>query len=281
MSLLNGLSTMGASIASTAGSAALELQKSQLEEEKEQLASQLAEGRESRMESQRQAGQEKLIPLQTEANIKVAQATSDFGVTAHGKELKQETDAAISKVKALSQPDMLAAQRAITMASTLPNYSLQIGDDGSAQLLNTLTGQVKPATDASGTPVKFQNPAQMQAITAQVNALRDHSRDVDYAYRQELTAASSAYKTDPSEANKAAIQAVKDKYDPLLNDIGHQFEALTTALGGKSGLGVALPSKPASPKFKDGDTIRQQGHIFKVINGKPVDQGPDPAAADR
>lgn len=113
-----GLSSMGTSVAQTAGTAALELQKSNLETQKEILANQLATTRETTIEGQREQAAKDIIPLQTAAQV-----------SAHKQETQDAADIAIAQAPKLaavndqiakdraSDPEYLASLRKIGDAS--------------------------------------------------------------------------------------------------------------------------------------------------------------------
>lgn len=246
-SIGNGLSAMGGAISQTAGAMALDAQKADLERQRDILANDLATGRDTALETQRQAGAsalsaqgaqqtKDLIPAQTAGQIQVVQATSTAQIAAHAIELKQDTDAAVDKLGKMSTPDALAAQHAITMVSSIPNLQIQIGDDGNANTFNPETGKVSPLIGTDGNPVRFQNPALAQAVTTQAHVVEKEQSDLDYNLRDELrTVATLNAKASP-KVQQAALDAVHAKYDPLLAQARAQVQSLTSALGIRTGI---------------------------------------------
>lgn len=243
-----GLASMGGSIAETAGRGALEIQRADLDRQRILLADELQGKREVNMENMRQAGAEKLVGLQGDSQIKVNKANIGEQILAHGKELEQDTKAAVAKVKALATPDLLAAQRAITAASALPNNQLQVKDDGTAVSFNPLTNKITPIMDpGTHQPIKFQNPETSRAVMAQTMSLRDIGSNLDRNYKAALDTAKVLSKDDGEEEQKKAISEVDKYYRPKLEEVNRQLMSLTTALGIKSGVDLANEAPKNAP----------------------------------
>lgn len=245
----NGLSLMGSTIATQAGNEALEMQKAGLENEKLVLADKLATTRESKGR-QEQAGIESAGRIQQEGLTELSnKQLSDLNVTAHGKELDQDTQAAVSKLQKLSAPDMIKAQHAIAMATLGPvDLSVQVKDDGTAMTFDPRTGKATPMVDpTTGQPLKFQNAAAMQAVTQSINALKDEARDIATPYHTELVAAQTVYKASPTPENLAAINDIKKEYQPKLDSVNGRLNSLADALSVKSGVGAGGAPANAAP----------------------------------
>lgn len=234
-----GLAEMGKSVAASAGDAAMNIQKAGLEEDKARLADQLATTRETTLETQRQQGQKDLIPLQTAGQISVNDANVRAQVEAHIQEATADTKEAVSKVKQMATPELLAAQRAITAASTIPNLSVQVKDDGTAMTFNPLSGKTAPIMDPStNQPIKFQNPATAQAVVQQTMTLKDAGNNLDRMYKSDMDAARVLHKDDSAEDQQKALDKVQSYYRPKIEQVNSQLLSLTSALGVKSGIGA-------------------------------------------
>lgn len=244
-----GLAAMGGSIADTAGKASLEMQRADLDRQRLLLADQLQGKREVAMETMRQGGAEKLVGLQGDKQIAVNHANVADQIEAHGEELEQDTKAAVSKVKALAAPDMLQAQRALTMATVVPNSQLQVREDGTAMAFDPVSKKVTPVLDPeTHQPIKFQNPETSRAVIAQNMTLREISSNLDRNYTAALSTAKTLHKDDSEEDQKKALDDIDKYYRPKLEEVNRQLMSLNTALGIKSGIDINTgPPKGAPP----------------------------------
>jgi hypothetical protein len=260
--------------------AAIMAMKSEEEGNLMDLANTLATQRESTLESQRETFQGSQTAKQQEFQTSERVAGQQFqteqqqrgftheeampGITAaaqvgaHGQELQQDTDAAIDKLQKLSQPDKLAAQRAVAMATQLPNWNIQFKDDGSTVRVNPLTGQVVPLTDTNGAPIKFQNPAVMQAITEQFRTLQTRFSQLSAARQSDMRAAEATVIPDQRQT---AIDAVKKQYDPELKVLDNQLTGLGNALTGRTGF-------QSQPTARNSNSVAQP-KIPPSLTGKP------------
>lgn len=167
-----GLSSMGGAVAATAGTAALEQQKSDLERQNLALASNLAEGRESRLETQRQAGASQLETQRQAGAITLAQTTSKLGIEAQ----KEEAENAADLTKKLgSDPDYIAAQK--NLASADPLKTAQAADAmAQAALYGLQTDTAKKVADARQEIIDEESkdnpdPAKLTALNQKFNTL--------------------------------------------------------------------------------------------------------------
>lgn len=249
-----GLSEMGKNIASTAGEAAINYQKADLDKQRELLANELASTRETNLEGLRQRGEisvENLrnthenarIGLNKDATIAVNDAQIKAQISAHVEELKADTKEAINKTKALSAPDILAATHAIAAASAIPNLQLTTAEDGTAQTYNPLTGKITPIM-SNGMPVKLANPETAKAIVEQTNALRVAGSDLDRNMKADLDAYRMLHKDDAAEEQDKGIADIQNYYRPKLTEVRNQLLSLTTALGVKTGIGLDKGTPP-------------------------------------
>lgn len=234
-----GLAAMGGSIATTAGEAAINAQKADLDTQRELLADRLATTRETGLETMREGAAEKLQKGGIAGQIEVVGATAKANLATHIAEAAADTTEAVNKLKVMSTPDAIRAQHAIAMASAVPNLSVQVKDDGSAVTFNPESGKVTPLMDASGQPIRFQNPAIAQAVVQQTNTLKDASNNLDRNYKSELDAARVLHKDDSPEDQQKAIDAVNKYYRPKIENINSQLMSLTAALGTKTGVNGA------------------------------------------
>lgn len=231
-----GLAAAGQAVSTTAGDAALNIQKAGLESDKEKLIDQLTTARETGLETQREGAAEKLQAGGIAGQIQVVGAQAKAQLETHIAEASADTKEAVNKLKVMSTPDAIRAQHAIAMASAVPNLTLQVKDDGTAMTFNPESGKVAPLTDSSGQPVKFQNPAVAQAVVQQTNTLKDASNNLDRNYKAEMDAARVMHKDDTPEDQQKAVDAVNSYYRPKIESINNQLMSLTAALGAKTGV---------------------------------------------
>lgn len=313
-SLANGLSAAGTAMGQFFGTAGLEQQKSDLENQRLQIANQLQTEREhtGRVESeqlaeqgagvqhgfrsqeigQEQAGAQNLASLQAT----LAQQT-------HGVELSQDTKAAVDKLTQLSTPDMLAATKAIALANTVHASQIMFGADGTVKAVDPITNKAVDMMDSDGNPLKLRDPGTQQAVTEGFKALTSERNALDSQRAQEMTAANNnlnAVKSRPDLIGPAKDKAIADaqagvqqiirRYDAKLSSLDVQSNALLSAIGSKTGTPTpTLPVTPsqgaplAMPKVGDLDPSGkyqfQGGDPNQASSWKPAgDQVPSPPA---
>lgn len=172
MSLINfgaGLASMGQSIAETAGAAGLTQQKADLEQQRDILASQLAEGRETRLESMRQSGASKLSAQQSGERTQEYQANKQFDLQQLPAVAKAQDD--ITKMQA-SDPAYVKALRTMTDAKASPEQRAAAGlytvQARGAVIANKAAQDLLDARDAMKTAEASGNPDQMKAAEGQM-----------------------------------------------------------------------------------------------------------------
>lgn len=200
MSLLNGLSAMGAAVSNTAGNAALEQQKSDLESQKEILANQLAGQREhvGRVESGEIAATAAGKQQQFESGQQTERLSTETALEA-SREGSAQTIAGMD-----------IAGRHQDVQAQIKAGALETGvdaDSGNTLVINKLTGKSTPLLGMDGKPLNLVNPAQAQL-----------ARDVVISTNEQVRAATQQYRIASGNAQKDVADALKaasgDQKDP-------------------------------------------------------------------
>lgn len=165
MSLINfggGLAAMGQSIAETAGQAGLTQQKADLEMQKETLASQLAEGREGRLETQRAGHAQDLARTESGLRTQEYQSQKQFDLQQLPAVAKAQQD--ITEAQA-SDPKYVKALRVMTDAKATPEQRAAAGlytvQAAGAKIANAANQELLDARTALRDAESSGDPAQM------------------------------------------------------------------------------------------------------------------------
>jgi len=236
-----GLAQAGKAIADTAGTAALQQQKADLENQKITLANQLAEGTETRLAGvtagYASQAAEKLAQSQT--GLETLRQTGPGGSLA---------TAEIQSATSEHNTDVAAATSRQNTKDQIAAGALDIGIDansGNTVILNKLTGQSTNPVGADGKPLQLTNPAvaqlarsvvissneQVRALTLQYSiAARNAQKQVSDALK-----AASGDQTDKDViAAKAAAKAIDDQYNTTINNMNANVaEEVKAALHGQ------------------------------------------------
>lgn len=217
----NAMSSAGGAL----GTVGLEGVRAQLDQQKIELASQLAE--------KRQVGAEQRAPgvaaatatatadanaastvrnapglLDVEVGRKKAlgavdvQTELDKFKTLAPVKRQEEIDTAVAKVKALSSPEMLANARNIALASHIvdPSYTLIPNADGTVTTFDSKSGKSTGVVkDADGNPVVRKDPEEMKAAIAVINLANTNLRIAEAAYKADASS------LEPGVKEKAAV----------------------------------------------------------------------------
>lgn len=160
VSILNGLSALGTGVSAFAGSAALELQKSQLANQSAILADQLATTRETALEGQRQTfqtgleGQRQTFQAgQTQAEIAARAAQSGAEIAARASEGAATRASEMARTQAeINKPTDL--ERTFRFLHLNPDGSPMTGDsEPNTSAAPAPTPSPTPATPSSSTPI--------------------------------------------------------------------------------------------------------------------------------
>jgi hypothetical protein len=203
-----GLAAMGQSIAETAGQAGLTQQKADLEMQKETLASQLAEGRESRLETQRAGHQQDLA--KTESGLRTG-------------EYKAQKDIDLQQLPAVA----LATQDILKMQASDPAYvkAIRTMTDAKASVQERAAANLY-SVQAIG--AKIENKAKSQLVDAR-QELEDATSSGDQA--RIAAAQKSMYIAQYSmhdEVQRAAALTAQESNDRL------QVQSLQAEITAKS-----------------------------------------------
>lgn len=255
-----GISAAGTSVAQTAQAYTLEAQKADLEKEKVMLADQLQGQREERgrefTTSERVSGQQ-FQGEQTDKKLasdeKLTKMHVDATLGAAGISAGASLGAA--KMHADSVRDQIAAEN--DRAS-----SIQMNPDGTAALVNKVTGKVSPLMGADNQPAKFKDPDQAKAQLEAVRATSSQLGDLQRKYQTDAVGPRQALlqaQKDPMligdakakaiEAAKADIAAIDRRYEPEFMRLNSRMDALSSSLADKGG--IATPSPSGRPPLAD------------------------------
>lgn len=273
-----GLSEMGQSIATTAGAMGLEQQKSDLMEQRDQLAAQTAHGYKSQeMEEQGGIAATAASSL-ADVNAKAAKIQQDFETGL--EKIRSTTSLGVANIGATAQVKSAGIEASASMANVraqLQEGDIQVAPDGTMLKIDRSTGKSTPVTDDSGNPVKGIIPGQAALVRDTVNSTNEQLRALTIRYDNELKGPQAALdqvlKTNTDQtspdviAAKQAVDDVKKEYQPAfthLNTIMDSAAAAMTAganlpVGNKPGNGQAPPAAkfdrtPAAPSPQTSDS---------------------------
>lgn len=232
----NALSTAGGA-AATVG---LEGVRATLDQQKIELASRLAE--------QRQIGAEQRAPgvaaatttatadataaatvrnapglLDVEVKRKEGVAAAELrGEVEKFKTLKplerqEQIDTAVAKLKALSSPEMLEAERKIKLAGHIvdPAYTLIPNADGTVTTFDAHSGKsVGVVKDADGKPIVRKDPEEMKAAVSVINLANTQLKIAEAAYKADASSLEPGAKEKATVAWQAAQAEAKQLTAP-------------------------------------------------------------------
>lgn len=203
-----GLSAMGASVANTAGSEALEMQKSNLESQRDILADQLAGARESK--GRQEAGEIAATAAgkQQEFEKGLENTKEIFAASESSKQLSaQEQEETARNLTTLSAAHISAAASTAVAKMETDANSTETGFDaktGNIVRYNKVTGASSTLTNPDGTPLTLTNPAQWQGV-------RDLTSKTDAEIRSIGTTYSAIVRADQDNIDKALAAAGGDE----------------------------------------------------------------------
>lgn len=268
MSFLNGLSAMGNAVAATAGAAAIEAQRSSLEEEKLKLADQMAGAREhvGRVEAGDIAakaataretfeGGQQTERLGAEKDIETSRETSASGLEdkrTSSAERIARGDQSVRR-EALTPDEVRTAewltkatpaqreafQQALMSKSGMPLWMSGMGGDGSGGGQSAEPSGAPPGKGAANTPGSKFNEKALAALppqaAAQVKSMVDgrqpppSSFAMSKPYWQNMLAAANAY--DPTFDQTTWSSRVATRKDFTAGQSAKAITAMNTALG--------------------------------------------------
>lgn len=267
----NGLSTMGQSIANTAGAAALEMQKNDLETQRDQLAAQTAHGYKS--QEMEQQGGIAAIAASKLADVNSAAADSQHKFETGIEQLRESGALARENISAGATVQSAQISAGASMANVkaqLSQADVQVGPDGTLMAIDKTTKKATPVLGDDGQPVKGVVPGQAALVRDAVNANNEQLRALTIRYDNELkgpqTVLDNLMKTNPDEtdpdviAARQAVIAVKKEYAPAFQHLNNNMDAVVASIsssalpgGGKAPTGNKPPlasfdkSAPAAP----------------------------------
>jgi hypothetical protein len=273
MSLINigaGISSAGAAISATAGQAALNAQKADLETQMAVLADQLSTRRETGLETLRQSGQMNLETQRAASATDLAKTQAGLNVSTAAQEAQ---NAAALTTKLGSDPAYLAAQKAL--ASVDPTKMAQAAEaQNQAALLAQQTKSATEVHDARQAIIDEQSkpnpdPAKLKSLNDNFTTLLTAPQ----AAAAMRTAAVANARINEDAAARAATDlnvATAKLQDPNISGDATARAALQA--------NVKNLSDRVKTLNQAADDARRTANGF-FGGGKPVDQGPDPAAA--
>ena len=211
MSLINfgeGLSAMGNAVAATAGTAAIEAQKADLDQQKEILASQLAEGRESRITAQKGQQDIALAGVQSQNRMQEYKAQKDVDISSLPAMAKAQDD--ILKAQA-SDPQYVKALRTMTDAKATPEQRAAAALYGA----QTIGAKIQNATNQEMLDARGElKDAMASGDSAKVTAAQQRVAAAQYSLHDDV--------------QRAATLAAQESNDRL------QVQSLETQIAAKS-----------------------------------------------
>lgn len=241
-----GLSAMGGSIASTAGQMATEMQRSNLEQERDKLLSDLTAKREEAGDTRRFQQAKDMIPLQTQAKLDEYKGQKNIDITNLPAVAKAQDT--IAEMRA-SDPDWVKNQRIITDASaTVEQRSAAALHQ--AQLVGVQIGNAVEKEKADATKdlrdALASNDTDKISAAKQRVAVANYSADTDVrnaTIADTIVKANQATVTDidtrmarissstqaGSSANKALLSQLQTQRDLAQQELDQSKSALVSA----------------------------------------------------
>lgn len=251
-----GLSQMGQSVANTAGAMGLEMQKSDLETQRDQLAAATAHGYKSQeMEEQGGIAATAASSL-ADVNAKAAKIQQDFetGLT----KLQGQNSLAVANVGAKAQVQSAGIEASASMANVraqLQEGDIQVAPDGTMLKIDRSTGKSTPVTDDNGQPVKGIVPGQAALVRDTVNSTNEQLRALTIRYDSELkdreAALNQVLKTNTDSTSpdvisaKQAVDDVKKEYGPAFAHLNGIMDSAAAAMTAGANLPPANKSGPS------------------------------------
>lgn len=256
-----GLAQVGQTVTQVAGAGMLEQQRATLEQQRLQLANDLAGQRES-------AGRQETAALSAAENRRHEAFQAGEGEKNRAAQLEaHKISAGASAASAATH--LQAVREQIAAAEKLGDF--HYNDDGTASMVNKRTGVATPVLGPDGQPRKFANPekakAQAELITTTKGQLDSTIRLYEADLKQAQAELTQAMKSpmamvdpakDPAVAEaRKAVEAVRQKYEPRIATMTGRLDQIYSDLGVKAG----LPTK---------------GYDLNKYLKKPPDEAPPP-----
>jgi hypothetical protein len=247
----NGLSALGGAVSQTAGAAALEQQKAALDEERLRLANELQEGRESRLETQRQTGQQTLqkgqqeflggqqtASFEHENEIEKGRQGSSERIASGNRAVQRESlvpgEVRTAEWLAKATPEQRAAYReSLAVRSGMPAWATEQGGTptGEAPPVGGKGGKVDKAASVNPDALTKLPSSAQSIVKAMVEGRISPPTSFAMAkpYWQSMLAAASAY--DPSFDQTTWGSRVATRKDFTSGQAAKAVTAMNTALG--------------------------------------------------
>lgn len=265
-----GLAAMGSSIADTGMFA----EKNALDNQKLQLASELAGGREH-------AGRVETGQIQSglQAQSETFQA---------GQQEKSQTFQAGEQTEKIGSEEKIAGEQIKANSANIAaqigaeKTTLQFDSNGNPFTLNEITGKQTPLLDSSGKPLQIINTALVPIAQATVNSNNEQMRAENQTYTGQLNslnqqmkeAADAATAVTPEDRAKA-----QKPYQVRIDSLNQQHQTVMDSLKASSAHATAsLFTKGAGPQDAKGAPAQGQGSdnrppldsFFKPAGGQPA-----------
>lgn len=251
-----GIAQMGESVAKISGLAALEQQKSGLENERLKLANDLAMQRES-------VGRKEAHGLDMEKLEKSQTFQAAEGDKTRATQLEASRISAGASM-ANAGTHLQAVREQIAASEKLGDF--RYNEDGTASMVNKRSGVATPVLGEDGQPKKFSNPDKAKAQAAMIETTKDQLNSTIRVYEADLKQAQAAYKAatdsiggkmDPTKdpgvlEAKKEIEAVRQKYEPKITTLTSRLDQIYTDLGVKAGMATQKPGGYDLNKYMKG-----------------------------
>lgn len=261
-----GLSQMGSAIATTAGAAGLEIQKNDLETQRDALAAATAHGYKSQELEESGGIAATAASTLADVNAKAAKIQDDFqtGLT----KLQGSNSLAVANVGAKAQVQSAGIEASASMANVsaqLKEGDIQTSPDGTLLKIDRSTGKSTPVVDDNGNPVKGIVPGQAALVRDTVNSTNEQLRALTIRYDNELKGPQQqldqVLKTNTDEkdpdviAARQAVADVKKEYAPAFTHLNTIMDSAAAAMTAGANLpavnkpGISPGNKPPLASF--------------------------------
>lgn len=123
---------------------------------------------------------------------------------------QEEIDTAVAKLAALSTPETLANARKIALAGQLPSYTLVPQADGTVVMFDVHTGKsTGTLNDADGKPIVRKDPEEMKAAVSVINLANTQLKIAEAAYKADSSSLEPGAKEKATVAWQAAQAEAK------------------------------------------------------------------------
>lgn len=246
-----GLAKMGETVSQVATAGAVEAMRGELEKERIRLAGEIAkEGRVQQhgLDMEKMGKQQEFMAGESKLDRQNRLDTTKMTVEGHIQSAGIGAGATIraAEIGAAARErehDKTLAFSREQLAATIASHStVKINEDGTASLVNPVSGTVKPLVGEDNAPVKFRDPERAKAQSDSIKAIHDSLQSDSRMYEIEMRQVQAELKSimegegriDPNskavKEARARVDEVKQKYEPRLRQQQGQLATLINGL---------------------------------------------------